>query len=536
MTRLDLATLHEAIAAELADEPCVIVAGRSWSWTEVTDRTRRLAALLRGAGLGGPPRLDPGPVTSTGQDHLGLLLPNGLAYLEATLAAAKASVAPFNINYRYTGSELGALLRDAQPAALVYAGRYAEVLAEVLPTSERRPLLLQVADPSGAALLDGALDYEAAIAGSEPALFEPAPDDRHLLYTGGTTGLPRGVIWRVADLVAGPFGVRDRDSRPLTDPAAAVRRALAARGRTLPASPLMHGAGLGVALGGWLGGSTVVIPDRPESFDAAAFLDCIERDRVTMAMIIGDAFGAPIVAEQQARPRDLSSLRLLVSSGAALRPDLKAALVQAAPGLRITDFIGSSEGMKAHKDPAGSNRIQPSPGVAVLSEDRTRVLGPADTGETGWLAAGGAVPLGYLNDPEKTAATFLTVAGRRFSVGGDRARIVEDGSIEFLGRDATTINTGGEKVYADEVEQVIRALPGVADALVVGRPSQRWGQEVVALVQLEIGGDLSGLGPGLRAGLAGYKVPKAFIEVDRVQRHANGKPDYAWAGRAAAAD
>lgn len=534
MPELDIATLHEALAAELADEPCVVVAGRPWTWAEVTDRTRRLATVLREAGIGGSPQPVEGPVTETGQDHLGILLHNGLEYLEATLGAAKAAAVPFNINYRYTATELTYLLKDAAPAALVYAGTFAPLVAEVLPALGVRPLLIQVDDGADAELLPGAVDYERAITEAEPQVFSTSPEDRHLVYTGGTTGMPKGVIWRNADLVAGPFGVRARDGGALTDVGEAVERALRIRGRVLPASPMMHAAGMAVAVGGWLGGGTVVIPDNPRSFDAAAFLDCIERDRVTSTMIIGDAFGAPIVAELSRRPRDLSSLRLLVSSGAALRDELKAQLTSAVPGLRITDFIGSSEGMKAKRDTAGSNRLDTRGGVAVLSDDKSRVLTPG-VDEVGWLAQGGAVPLGYLGDPEKTASTFFAVEGRRFSVGGDRARMCADGSVEFLGRDATTINTAGEKVFTDEVEQVVRTLPGVADAVVVGRPSEKWGQEVVALVALAPGGELDSraLGEGCRRHLAGYKVPKAFVVVPEVRRHANGKPDYRWASTAA---
>lgn len=536
MPELDIATLHEALATELADEPCVIVAGRSWSWAEVTDRTRRLATVLRDAGLGGSPPAVAGPVTTTGQHHLGILLHNGLEYLEATLGAAKAAVVPFNINYRYTGTELEYLLQDALPSALVYGATFAPVVAEVLPTLVERPLLLQVDDGTDTGLLPGAFDYEEVIAAVTPRVFATSPEDRHLVYTGGTTGMPKGVIWRNADLVSGPFSVRARDGEALTDVGEAVERALRARGRVLPASPMMHAAGMAVAVGGWLGGATVVVPANPRSFDAAAFLDSIERDRVTTTMIVGDAFGAPIVAELGRRARDLSSLKLLVSSGAALRDELKAELERSIPGLRITDFIGSSEGMKATRDTAGGNRLSTRGGVAVLSDDKCRILAPG-ADEVGWLAQGGAVPLGYLGDPEKTATTFFSIDGRRFSVGGDRARMCADGTVEFLGRDATTINTAGEKVFTDEVEQVVRSLPGVVDAVVVGRPSEKWGQEVVALVQVDpdTASDPRALGEGCRRHLAGYKVPKAFLVVPEVHRHANGKPDYRWASAAAQA-
>jgi acyl-CoA synthetase (AMP-forming)/AMP-acid ligase II len=530
MKQLDLATLHEAIAEALCDEPCII-ADRTLTWAEVTDRTRRLAAVLRGSGLGHARPSPDTPPWETGQDHLGILLHNGPEYLEALLGAHKASVAPFNINYRYTADELEYLLRDATPAALVYGGAFAELVGEVTGRLPWMPMLLQV----GGELIPGARDYEATLAAADPTNGVPdaSADDRYLLYTGGTTGMPKGVIWRVGDMLAGPAGVRRRDGQPIDDLAVAVERALAIRGRTLPAPPLMHGAGTGIALGGWFGGATVVIQPDPDRFDAATLLDTVESERITTLMIVGDAFGAPIVEELRAQERDLSSLRLIVNSGAALRDELKEQLRALVPGLRITDMLGSSEtGINARR--GEGSRYDGRGVVTVISDDRTRVLQPGSS-EIGWLATGGNIPIGYLGDADKTRATFITVDGRRFSVPGDRARLAADGFIEFLGRDSTIINTGGEKVFADEVEGVVRSLPGVADAIVVGRASERWGQEVVALVALSDDVEDDDLTQGVRAKLAGYKVPKAFIRVDAIHRHANGKPDYTWAKEAASA-
>lgn len=533
MPELDLATLHEAIAEKLADEPCVI-ADRTVTWREMTDRTRQLAAVLRAHGLGN--RTDGVPAWETGQDHLGVFLHNGPEYLEALLGAHKASVAPFNINYRYTSEELAYLLRDARTSALVYGARFAPALAEVLPQLDHRPLLLQVDDGTGVPPLDGALDYETALADADPAdgVPNPSPDDSYLLYTGGTTGMPKGVIWRVGDLVSGPMGVRNRDGSPITDVEQAVSRALKIRGRVLPAPPLMHGAGAGIALGGWLSGAAVVIQPNPERFDAATLLASCETERVSSMAIVGDAFGAPLVTELERQARSLPDLRLIVNSGAALRDGLKDRLRELLPQIRITDMLGSSETGLHAKRGEGGNRFASKGSAAVLDDTRTRVLEPGGD-EVGWMAQGGNIPLGYLGDPDKTAGTFVTVDGRRYSVPGDRARLLADGAIEFLGREATTINTGGEKVFAEEVEQVIRALPGVADAIVVGRPSERWGQEVVALYQPANGQapTVEQLAEGCRARLAGYKVPKEFIQTDQVHRHDNGKADYAWAKAAA---
>jgi len=532
VTQLDLATLHESIAAAIPDEPC-IVADRTWTWSETTDRTRRLCAVLRGQNLGTRRPLSGEPAWETGQDHLGILLHNGPEYLEALLGGHKASVVPFNVNYRYTADELTYLFRDARPAVLVYGARFAPVLAEVLPCLDRRPVLLQVDDGSGAQMLDGARDYEAALAAADPALGAPdsGPDDHHLLYTGGTTGQPKGVIWRVGDMVHGALGVRGRDGLPITELELAVARALKVRGIVLPAPPLMHGAGGGIALGGWLGGGTVVFPPEPERFDAARLLDTCASHDVTTLMIVGDAFAAPIVDELERQPRTLA-LRVLVNSGAVLRDELKDRLRAQVPGLRIADMLGSSEsGVHARRESEG--RIFDGRGaVTVLSDDRSRLLEPGSE-EVGWMATTGNIPLGYLGDAEKTAATFVSIGDQRFSVPGDRARRLADGRIEFLGREATTINTGGEKVFADEVEAVLCSMTGVTDAVVIGRDSERWGQEVVALVATDRALTDADLAAGCRAKLAGYKVPKAFVRVPAVGRHANGKTDYAWAREAA---
>ncbi|QLY28868.1 AMP-binding protein [Nocardia huaxiensis] len=527
MAEFDLATLHEAIAEVLADEPCVI-AQRTYTWRETTDRTRRLAAVLRGHGLGGRRDVENG--WETGQDHLGVYLYNGPEYLEAVLGAHKASVAPFNINYRYTPTELAYLLRDADAKVVVFGGHFAPTLAEALQELDHPPVLLQVDDGSGAALLDGALDYESALAAADPADGIPAagPDDRHLLYTGGTTGMPKGVIWRAGDLVAGPLGVRNVET--LAD---AVARAVRIRGRVLPAPPLMHGAGTGIALGGWLSGATVVIQPHPERLDAATLLDTCAQHGVTSMAIVGDAFGVPLVTELEHSPRDLRGLRLIVNSGAALRDSLKDRLQELLPQIRVSDMLGSSETGLHAKRGADGKTFAARGNTALIDETRTRVVEPGSD-EIGWLAQGGAIPVGYLGDPAKTAATFVTIDGRRYSVPGDKARVTADGTFEFLGREATTINTGGEKVFAEEVELVVRGLPGVADAVVVGRPSEKWGQEVVALYQAA---DLTvtdrQLRDGCREALAGYKIPKSFIRVDRIGRHANGKTDYAWANAAA---
>lgn len=529
--RIDLATLHEAIAEIKREEICLVAGAVRRSWAEVTERTRRIAAVLCEAGLGRR-SFDTLQPWESSNDHLGILLFNGPEYLETLLAAHKASVAPFNLNYRYTADELAEILIDAAPEALVYHAQLAPTLADALARVKRPRLLLQVADGSGNRLLPGAIDFEVAIAAADPAtaLSPSSPEDVHLLYTGGTTGRPKGVIWRIGDLVAGPLGVRDRHGRPLSL-AEAVRRAAGDASPVLPAPPLMHGAGMWFALGGWLTGAPVVLLERTQRLDPAELLDTCEREAVASLLIVGDAFATPLIDELTHKPRDLR-LTSIVNSGAPLRAVLKAQL-ESLTGARMVDTLGSSEtGQQATRSGAGhSTRFQPRGDVAVLNDAKTAIL-PAGSDEIGWLAQFGPIPTGYLNDPEKTRKTFVAIAGMQCAVPGDRARRLADGTIELLGREATTINTGGEKVFAEEVEAGVRSIPGVADAVVLGRPSPRWGQEIVAVVAMAPGaGEVTD--EQLRAAcgqhLARYKLPKAFIRVGQVKRHPNGKADYLWA-------
>ncbi len=401
------------------------------------------------------------------------------------VAAHQARVAPFNVNYRYVDDELAHLFGDARPAAVIYHARFADAIGRVVERLDARPLLLQVADESGAALLPDALDYEDALAkaSNDPLPVRPSAHDLHILYTGGTTGMPKGVLWRIGDLMLGPLGLRRRDGAPVTDLDEAVGRAVRSDVRGLVGPPLMHGAGTWSALGAWCGGGCVVFPDRVDGLDAADLMATGERERVTRMPLVGDAFARPIVEALEARPHDLGTLRTFVNSAAAISPGVKARMLELLPHSRIVDVLGSSEsGFQVTRNGSSAKTFAAAPGTAVLSGDRSRRLAPGD-GEMGWLAKGGdAIPLGYLGDPVKTASTFLTLDGERLVVAGDRARLLADGTVEVHGREATTINTGGEKVFAEEVESVLRGLPGVADALVVGRPSERCGTEIVAVL------------------------------------------------------
>ena len=519
------AALHEAIAAAVGDRECLVAGGISRTWAEVTDRTRRLAAVLADAGVG--LRRPPEAVApwESPHDHVALYLHNGHEYLEGMIGAWKARAASVNVNYRYVAGELAHVLRDSGAVAVVYHGRFAATLAEVLPELPEVRLLLQVDDGSGAPLLPGARWYEEALAAATPRPPRGlSPDDRYVVYTGGTTGRPKGTLWRQGDFLATALGVRGTVEELV---AAARRRADL---RVLPSAPFMHGAAHWNALSAWMAGGTVVVQDDPTRFDPADVLRTCERERVTSLQIVGDPFARPLLDELDTGAYDLSRLRVLLSGGAVLSPAVAQRLREHVPGLRIIDVLGSSEsGRQAVGD--GSARFRPEATTVVLSADRRRRLAPGDD-EVGWLAQAGRVPLGYLGDPEKTAATFPVVDGVRHAVAGDRVRLRHDGTLELLGRDSVTINTGGEKVFAEEVEQVLTDHPAVADAIVTGRPSERWGQEVVAVLAARPGVAPPAddeLRAHCRASLAGYKVPKAFVWVDRVQRSPAGKADYAWA-------
>jgi acyl-CoA synthetase (AMP-forming)/AMP-acid ligase II len=536
-----IATLQEAIAGAVPDRECIVWRDRRLTWAEVTDRSRRVANGLLDRGVGGVVDHGTGaPGWTSPHHHVALYLTNGNEYLEAMLGAWKAGAAATNVNYRYTAEELAFVLADADTAAVVYHARFAPVLAAALPHVPTVRVLVVVDDGSGTDPVPGSVRYDDLVAdasGARPDITWP-PDDRYVVYTGGTTGNPKGVLWRQGDFLHTALGIRGSQDELV----ARARRP--DRPRALPAPPFMHGAAHWNALSCLLAGGTVVIQDDTEHLDPADVLDTCERERVGSLLIVGDAFARPLLDELRGRRRDLSALRTLMTGGAVLSPAIKAQLVTELPDLRIVDILGSSEtgrhglATTATDADAEPGVFAPSDTTVVLDESRTRRLEPGDAG-SGWLAQRGRVPLGYLGDEAKTRATFPRIGGTVHAIAGDRARVRGDGRIELLGRDSVTINTGGEKVHAEEVEQALKAHPSVYDALVVGRPSERWGTEIVAVVApdpttSELDTDAIRAAAGEH--LARYKLPKAFVVVDRVQRSASGKPDYAWARRVAAED
>jgi fatty-acyl-CoA synthase len=545
----NLAQVSEAVAAAVPDRECIVWRDRRLTYAQFRDRTRRLAHHLRAAGLGAHRERSGLAGHESGQDHLACYLHNGNEYLEAMLGSYKARVAPFNVNYRYVAEELRYLLQDAGATAIVYHSAFAEQLAQVLPDLPQLRVLLQVADETGADLLPGAVWYEDALAASSdaPLDLEWSPDDLYILYTGGTTGMPKGVLWRQADIFVGAMGGRNLGTGQEWDSLETIVAAAVGGGtRFLPAPPFMHGAGHWLALNAMNGGHTICLQDDTVNLDPKDVWATVEREKVTIVLIVGDAFGRPLVDELErsaaaGEARDLSSLLMVISGGAPLNSTLKDRFIAQLPSLMVMDAVGASEtgSQMSHMSAAGqaatTGTFTPGPGAAIVSEDLSTVLA-AGHAEVGWLAQQGRVPLGYLGDPDKTAKTFPVIDGIRYSVPGDRARLTEAGLIELFGRESVTINSGGEKIFAEEVEQALAHHPDVYDVVVAGRPSERWGSEVVAMVQLRPGAtpDEQALLAEAATHIARYKLPKAFRFVDQIVRSPAGKADYRWAKEQAA--
>jgi acyl-CoA synthetase (AMP-forming)/AMP-acid ligase II len=545
----NLAQVHEAVSAAVPDRECIVWRDRRLTYAEVTERTRRLANHLLGRGLSVTDERTALDGHDSGQAHLACYLHNGNEYLEAMLGAYKARLAPFNVNYRYVAEELRYLLNDSGARAIVFHSAFADRLAEVLPDLPELDVLLQVDDGSGVELLPGAQWYEDALAAASPELpaVELTPDDLYILYTGGTTGMPKGVLWRQADIFVGAMGGRNLATGTEWESLEQIAEAAVNGGaRLLPAPPFMHGAGHWLAFNAMNGGNTVCLQDDTVALDPHDVWRTIDREAVNILLIVGDAFGRPLVdqlerAAADGGPYDLTSMLMIVSGGAPLNSTLKDRFLAQLPTVMVMDAVGASEtgSQMSHMSAAGQSAttgtFTPGPGAAIVSDDLSRAL-EAGHSEVGWLAQRGRVPLGYLGDAAKTARTFPVIDGVRFSVPGDRARLTAEGVIELYGRDSVTINSGGEKIFAEEVEQAIAHHPDVYDVVVAGRPSERWGQEVVAVVQLRDGAapDAEALLTEASTHVARYKLPKAFRFVDEIVRSPAGKADYRWAKEQAA--
>jgi len=545
-TQFNLGLVQEAVASSVPEHEAFVWGDLRLSYAQLAERSRRLASYLKERGLGPSAERRQLRGHESGQDHLGLYLYNGNEYLEGMLGAFKARVAPFNVNYRYVRDELTYLLRDARARGVIYHASFAPVLAAVLDDVDSVEVLIQVADESGHPLLEGAVDYEEALAGADPGGpgIEPSPDDLYILYTGGTTGMPKGVLWRQHDIYVAAMGGRSMGGAEVLGSyeAVAERAQNGSATRFLVLPPLIHGAAQWVALTVLNAGGTVVLPSDTRRIVPDEVWATVSRERVLAMSVVGDAMVRPLVDALAARPRDVSPLASLVSGGAPLNASLKQRLTDLVPSLMIADAVGSSEtgAQMSHVSIRGSvasGRFSPGPGTSILDEEMGGLVQAGHEG-IGWLAQEGYVPLGYLGDSDKTVRTFPVVGGVRYAVPGDRARLLADGQIELLGRDAVTINSGGEKIFVEEVEGAIGSHPDVSDVVVVGRPSTRWGQEVVALVQRAPGTSPSAatLIEHASAVLARYKLPKDVIFLDHIERSPSGKADYRWAATQASSD
>lgn len=538
----NLADVFEAVAAAVPDREAIVWRDQRFTYAQLDERTNRLANVLHDAGLGASSERDGLAGHETHQDHLAVYLYNGNEYLEAMLAGFKARVAPFNVNYRYVEEELRYLLDNCKASAIVFDGRFADTLAAVLPDLPNLKTLIQVGDEP---LLDGAIAYEDALAaaGTDAPDVRRSPDDLYILCTGGTTGMPKGVLWRQADIYMGSMGGRDlATGQEFTSIEAIASNAVDGGGaKMLPAPPFMHGAGHWMAFNAFNSGNTVVIQDEVTRLEPDQVWELVQREGINVLLIVGDAFGRPLVDALEQGSYDASSLLAIVSGGAPLNSTIKDRFLAQLPTTMVMDAVGASEtgSQMSHVSAAGAKAstgtFTPGPGAVVVSPEMETVLAPGHDGD-GWLAQEGRVPLGYLGDAEKTARTFPVIDGVRYAVPGDRARLNADGDIELFGRDSVTINSGGEKIFAEEVEQALAHHPDVFDVVVAGRPSEKWGNEVVAIVQCRDGvaPDEQSLLDEASTHVARYKLPKAFVFVDSVVRSPAGKADYRWAKEQAA--
>ena len=544
----NLADLFECVAARVPEREAVVWRTTRRTFRQFDDRATQLAHGLQAMGIG------PG-------SHVGILTYSRPEYLETMVAAFKVRAVPINVNYRYVADELAYLFENADLEALVLESSFAPVVASLVGRLPRLAHLIVVDDDSdGAAALPDAVPYEELIAAqSSVADFpERSGDDVYVAYTGGTTGLPKGVVWRQEDIFFATMtpGVEiDRPEDIAANAAAPVHPRLAPladMGVTLPDTyisyslgPLMHVSGHWSAWGAMLsGGRTVLHPSR--QMDAATVLEVVDAERVTMLTIVGDSMGLPLVEALEAEPGryDTSSVLMLGSGGSIMSAGVKERLLAGFPSvMTLIEAIGSSESPSQAlsisargQGPSETLRFNPKEGTTVFDDDLQPVV--PGSGVVGRLATTGRVPIGYYNDPVKSAQTFVMVDGVRWALPGDMATIEADLSIRLLGRGSMCINTGGEKVYPEEVEAVLKAHDSIVDAVIVGTPDPRFGERVTAVVEAASIGPpptLEELQEYCRGHLAGHKVPRQLFLVDKVPRSPSGKADYGWAKEVAAA-
>jgi acyl-CoA synthetase (AMP-forming)/AMP-acid ligase II len=524
---LNIADLFEHAADAFGDRIAVACGDRQVTYRELDHRTNQLAHHLASLGVG------PG-------DHVGMYARNSLEAVETLIATYKLRARTVNINYRYVESELRYMFTDADLVALVYDREFAPLVSIVLPDSPGVHGAVVIGDADADEAVPG-IPYDEALAGQsgERDFGERSGDDIYLLYTGGTTGYPKGVLWRQEDVwrtLGG--GIDFVTGERLADEWAQSRAGAAGFGMVkLCSAPLIHGSAQWTTLMSFFTGDTVVLL---AGFDPHEIWRAVQKHKVNVVVVVGDAMARPLIEAFVAGDYDASSLLSFSSNGSLFSQSVKDAVFAALPNVVVTDAVGSSEtgftgisfaSAGGHQE-AGPT-VTPGPSTIVIDDEGKRVA----PGEIGRIARGGHVPLGYYKDPVKTAAMFAEVDGERYVVPGDFARVEEDGTFTLLGRGSACVNTGGEKVFPEEVEGAIKAHPKVFDALVIGIPDDRLGQRVAAIVQPRDGEavDLGDLEAVVRTHVAGYKVPRTVWITDSIGRTPSGKADYVWARKFAEA-
>jgi fatty-acyl-CoA synthase len=527
---MHFASVWESIADVIGDETAVVHGDIRRSWSEYDERAARMAAAYVAAGLGS-------------DSKIGLYMYNGNEYLEAQYGGFKMRGVPVNVNYRYLDEELWYLLDNSDAEALVFHSSLGDRVARVVDRLPKLKLLVEV-DDGGPGQVPGAQAYEAVLAGHDPMpRISRAEDDIYMLYTGGTTGMPKGVMYAMGGMTGG-FVTSGFPLLGLAAPsdaseiAALVKGAAEAGNRliSIPAAPLMHGTGvwLGAFIPHLAGGVVTTLQNR--SLDADELLRLVEAEAVTNLTIVGDAFAKPIIRALDAavaagRPYDTSSLKMVISSGVMWTAEVKEQLLDRVEQLVLLDAIGSTEGSMGMSItmkglPPSTAKFSQMPTTKVFTDDDREVQ--PGSGEIGMVAAGGNVPFGYFKDPEKSARTFRVINGQRYSFPGDLAMVADDGSLILLGRGSQVINSGGEKIFPEEVEEAVKRVAGVHDCLVVGIDDEKFGQAVTAVVSLNEGAAATEgeIIAGVKGQLAGFKAPKRVVFVSQVPRAPNGKADY----------
>jgi len=525
--QMHFATIWESIADRIGDRPAITHGPVTRTWAEYDDRAARIAGAYAAAGLGA-------------DSKVGLFMYNSNEYMEAQYAAMKMRGVPININYRYIDEELRYLLENSDAEALVFHSSLGDRVANVIDRLPNLKLVIEV-DDGDAGRVPSALRYEEAVAAHDPApRIERAEDDIYMLYTGGTTGMPKGVMYAIGGLTAG-LGGSAFPVLGLPAPANAAEIVDVAAGTdgsmiSLPCAPLMHGTGLwlGCFIPHLLGSHVVTLTNR--SLDAHEVLASIEQHRASTLTIVGDSFAKPLIlaideGRPDGTPYDLSSVAIIQSSGVMWTSEVKQQLLDRIEQAMLIDAMGSTEGsmgtqitMKGLQTETG--KFTQAPTTKVFTDD-DRLVEPGSD-QVGMVAAGGNVPLGYYKDEEKSAKTFRVINGERYSFPGDLAMVAADGSLILLGRGSQVINSGGEKIFPEEVEEAVKRVDGIVDCLVVGIDDEKFGQAVTAVASVRDGVTVeeADVIESVKQELARFKAPKSVVFVDEVPRAPNGKADY----------